>query len=149
MQTFRNTIQRRKIVSAVGLVLAIVVLVFALVYQAPKLSDRITSFMIGFQTGIMCVVIFSLGATLVQSIRAQKDETRMREWYIEENDERNQMIDQKAGSVGMNIVSYSITLATALAGSFNETVFFSLLGATILVVLVRSSLIFYYKRKFQ
>ncbi|HHV42303.1 MAG TPA: hypothetical protein GXX72_05605 [Clostridiaceae bacterium] len=115
MQTFRNTIQRRKIVSAVGLVLAIVVLVFALVYQAPKLSDRITSFMIGFQTGIMCVVIFSLGATLVQSIRAQKDETRMREWYIEENDERNQMIDQKAGSVGMNIVSYSITLATALA----------------------------------
>lgn len=148
METYKNSLNNRKIIAVIGILIAILALVFALVYQLPTISSNERSFMAGFQVGILTVVIVMLGIDFVKSSKALKDETRLRNMYIEENDERQQAIDQKAGSIGMNIVAFGMSLATAIAGSFHETVFFTMLGATIFIVLVRVSLMLYYKKKY-
>lgn len=148
MDKYELTLKRRKTFSAIGLFLVIAVLIFAVIYQLPALDSDERAFMVGFQTGILAVMIVMLATGFYQSTKALNDEAKRKTMYIKEMDERQQYIDQKAGSIGMNVVAYGMSLSTAIAGSFNETVFFSLLAATVFIVLVRASLMFYYRRKY-
>jgi hypothetical protein len=80
--------------------------------------------------------------------RAMRDPEKLERLYIAEFDERKLMIQQMSGSVGFNVTIVGLLIATVIAGSYNATVFFSLLGASIFVALIRLVLKLYYRVKF-
>ncbi len=76
-----------------------------------------------------------------------RDEKALKILQIEECDERTIMIMQKTGAAGFNICIMSLAFATVIAGFVNQTVFFSLLGATLFTALVKFFFIIYYHKK--
>lgn len=63
------------------------------------------------------------------------------------NDERKMQIMEKTGAVRINICIVELGFATMISGFFNEIVFFTLLGATIFIALVKGMFKIYYYNK--
>jgi hypothetical protein len=53
---------------------------------------------------------------------------------------------QKTGAAGINICIIRLALATIVAGYFNELIFFTLLGATLFVALIKRLFKIYYHK---
>ena len=68
--------------------------------------------------------------------------------YIKENDERKHMIQQKTGSLGFQITGVGLGFAAVIAGFFDQTVFFTLMGALLFLVIVKVSLRLIFERKY-
>ncbi len=111
-------------------------------------GTRTSDFIAGFQTGIAIGLLVLLIAFIVKYSVALKKEEQLKKLYISETDERKLLIHQKSGSIGMNITMFGLATATAIAGNFDDIVFFTLLGACLFVCLIRGVLKIYYFKKY-
>lgn len=102
---------------------------------------------IGFHGGALSSFSVLLILNIFKNIKAMKDENKLKKLYIEENDERAIMIMQKTGAVGINICILGFAIATIIAGYFNRIAFFTLLGSTLFVSLIKGLFKIYYHRK--
>lgn len=102
---------------------------------------------IGFHGGALSSFSVLLILNIFKNIKAMKDENKLKKLYIEENDERAIMIMQKTGAVGINICILGFSIATIIAGYFNRIAFFTLLGSTLFVSLIKGLFKIYYHRK--
>ena len=84
---------------------------------------------------------------IFRNIKATKDENQLKKLYIKENDERTIMIMLKTGAIGINICIIGLAFATIIAGYFNEIAFFTLLGSTLFVALIKGLFKVYYNIK--
>lgn len=149
MENYNKTIKKRQLVFSLLLIFSSVVLLLSRIWgQRAMVGEHVEDFVAGFQVGIVLTLVGLLVFLVMRYRMAGKNPELMKKMYISETDERTQWIQQKAGSQGMNIVVYGLTLATAVAGNFNGTVFFTLLAADVFVLLVRLILKLYYKNKF-
>lgn len=105
-----------------------------------KTSGNITGFNAGMLTGFAAL----LCVDLLKYQRSMRNEEAFKKLYIEENDERSLMILQKTGAVGINLCIIGLAFGTIISGFFNETVFYTLLAATLFCSIIKASFKVYF-----
>jgi hypothetical protein len=145
MDNFKRKIRSRTIFLILLFVslIAIYLVLFLNQDKLLKPSSDIMNFHGGALTSIGILLILDI----LRYLRAIKDDSKLKELYIKENDERTIMIMQKTGAAGINICILGLGIATVVAGYFNELIFFTLLGATLFVALVKGLFKLYYFKK--
>jgi len=145
MEVFKKKLQTRVIILAIGLVCISATFTFT---SEGLIRSPTECFQAGFQFGVSIAVILVMVYHMFKTISAIRNPEQLKSLYISETDERKLFIMQKSGSIGMNIVKFGLVLGAFIAGSFNDTVFFTLLGACFFVLLVNKFLMFYYLKKY-
>lgn len=148
-ETFKNTLKKRITFLNSFNCIALFFILFAgyfgnLSSGGPKeLAGTIRSFQVGLFIGFELIFVFYIG----KYRKAIKSEALLNRLYIEENDERNKLIQDKIGRTGFNFVMAGVGTATIVSGFINQTVFFTLLAVLLFVALVKGSLKIYYRKK--
>jgi uncharacterized membrane protein len=148
MEDFRKKMYIRQVLLICGLFGACCLVMLTRQYEKVlSVSEFLQGFVEGFQVGIIVALFGFMIFCFIRNVAAMKNPDRMKRLYISETDERKLMIIQKSGSDGMNIVMYGLAVGTAVAGNLNDTVFFTLLGACLFVILIRGFMKLYYYKK--
>jgi len=149
MDDFKRKLQNQQVALVSGLLFTCVLLVLSNCYDKKEvLPDFLQGFIAGFQVGIVAALLGFLLFFFFRNLVSLRSPDRLKKLYISETDERKVFIFQKSGSSGMNIITYGLAVGAAVSGNINDTVFFSLLGSCLFVVIVRGTLKIYYKNKF-
>lgn len=149
MEKFRVVLKKRVSTGIALNGLAIVTIALMALY-ARKISvpnDDIADAIHGFQVGVVLGLQLVAGVFMAKYSKALKDDNELKKLYIEENDERTQLISYKAGKVGFCVILGGIGMATVISGFFNPLVFITLLAVLVFTVIVKSTLYMYYRRK--
>lgn len=109
-------------------------------------NQHYTDFFSGVQFGLLFGIELYLVYRIAYYQGVLKNDKKLRSLYIKENDERTIEIAKRSG-----IESYKITIIILLGsaivvGYFSMSGFIALLGATMVEILVRACLLFYYSR---
>jgi len=150
VERMKQIIQRRLILGSF-LVSGIAILVALQVYNmfrpfvgGTNYADFLRGVQLGLLIGVDLVAVFFLA----KDLGLLRDERRLREAFIQENDERNAMIAARVGASSYGFTSIGLVVAAVVAGYFSIGAFVALLGAVVFEVLVRLALYQYYSRKF-
>ncbi len=147
MNDFKQALKKRVIVAVTFFCGFLAVFLF-LLWQKNNTADHVAEFINGYQVGGVCgLAVFALMG-IVRYGRALRNNDYLKKLYIYETDERNRLIFEKAGSLGMNIVIFSLISAAIIAGFYNEIVALTLIVATIGVGIIRLTLKLYYGRRY-
>lgn len=139
MIEFKQQLRRRIRGSAVYCVVVALLVVLHRVYGIEKPAF---SFSLGFAVGIEAVMIYFMARYMA----ALRNEQKLKELYIEENDEREKHISSQIGESGIKIILVSLSVAMLISAYFNEIVFFTLLAATLFVAATVVVLKVFYNR---
>lgn len=145
MTKFRKNVLSRVIwfVAAAVVAAAAYFTVYSVTGSMERLDDFIRGFNAGVFTGVEGVCI--IGA--VYYALTLRNEEKLKKLFIDENDERTLLIQQKSGAAAFSIIAYSLLLATIVSGFFSRTVFFTLLAAVVFMFLTRIGMVLYYKHQ--
>lgn len=149
MEQYKDSLKSRIVVLSFGTAAMVALLVlgesgaFAAI-QASGFSE----FLRGFQTGILFCGSLVFIFLIAKSVWLLRNEEKLKSAYYAENDERHKLIMIKIGGNAMYVCTVLIMLAGIVAGYFNETVFFSLTGAALFLLLIRLGLKIYYHTKY-
>jgi hypothetical protein len=146
MEKFKIKVQKRVTILALTTIFTFILyllLVSGLLMDTPSVPDFIKGFNMGAFCGVELVLVFFT----VKFLGSMKNEATLKKLYIEENDERRKMIMEKTGAFGMVLFILISAIATIVAGFFDETVFYTLLGTTMLASLIRGAFKLYYFKK--
>lgn len=111
-------------------------------------SDLFDGLTLGFQIGIFIGLEVIMLLWAFRYKKALGDEKLLKALYIQEHDERAQLISGRIGATGFLIVLLGIGLATVVAGFINLTVFLTLMAVLMFSVSVKAALKIYYHRKY-
>ena len=142
MEKFKRTLRIRLIAASLYSVAVLVFLAMGATHTEAFVSDFIGGFSLGLCSGIEAVVIFSMA----KYVRALRDGEKLRKLYIEERDERMNMIRSKAGGAAMVVSIAGLLLAALVAGYFDATVFATLICAALVDAFAMIFLKFYYAK---
>lgn len=146
MEKFRQKIQLKIILislTVLSIAVAYLVLLSGKIINPPSVPD----FIKGFNMGAFAGVQLTLAFFIVKYVVSLRKEASLKKLYIEQNDERRKLILQKTGDVGMTLGSIGFAVATIISGFFSETVFLTLLCATVFISLIRGACKLYYYKK--
>lgn len=146
MEKFRAKIQKRVTVlslTAIFTAAVYLLLISGLVMDTPSVPGFIRGFNMGAFAGVELILVFFT----VRYFVSMKNDDTLKKLYIEENDERTKLILEKTGAVGMLLFIIVSAVGAIVAGFFNETVFYTLLGTTVLSSLIRGACKLYYHIK--
>jgi hypothetical protein len=101
------------------------------------------SFQCGFSAAGALVLVF----WMMKYRGALRDESKLRLFYNEENDERMKLIRAKAGVPMVLILSMALVLAGMIIGYWNETAFVVLIGVALFQLLVSLGVKIIYRNK--
>lgn len=145
MEQFKRSLKVRiRLMSAVILICVAIVVVSRFVGIGQIESEFIT----GFQLGLFIAIEIIFVSKMVKYRRALADEELLKKLYVEETDERRVFIATKTATLSFHVVLSAIGVAAIVAGFFDKTVFFTLLGVLIFVALTKFVMKVYYRHKF-
>lgn len=139
MKTFKQQLRRRIIFGGIYCVVVALLVVF---YKVSGTKEVAFSFTLGFAVGIESVVIYFIA----KYTAALRNEQKLKMVYIEENDEREKHISCQIGGLGIKIVLASLSVAMLVAAYINQIVFFTLLAATLFIVVIIGALKIFYNK---
>lgn len=142
---YRNVLKKRRNVLYVMMILGIVTLIFDFIFSVGKYA-YLSDFLSGVYTGVGAGLIISSCILLVKNRMILKDENKLKQKKLEEQDERNQMIIQKAMYTSAIILMIFAYLGLMVAGIFNLAVFWTLWVVVIVFMLVFILLNMYYNK---
>ena len=145
MNKFKAKIRNRTIFLII-LFVSMISIYLILFLNQDKLSSP-SNDIINFHGGALSSFSILIILHIVRNLRAIRNENKLKKLYIGENDERSIMIMQKTGAFGINICIIGFACATIIAGYFNKVVFFTLLGSTLFVAIVKGLFKLYYRNK--
>lgn len=145
MDKFKGRILYRILFLVILLVSLITIYLILFLNQDNLLKP--SSEIISFHGGALSSFGILLILNIFRNVKAVKDEKELKKLYIQENDERAIIIMQKTGAIGINICIVGLAIATIVAGYVNEIAFFTLLGSTLFVSLIKGLFKIYYHRK--
>jgi len=149
MDEFKKKLVSRQILFFVGLIVLGAAFLFSEQFgtdatASPDLADFIS----GVQAGCAAALLVVMVVFIVKYFMAMQSPDKLKSLYISETDERKLFIQQKTGGIGMNIIGYGLIAGTVISGNLNDIVFFTLLGTTFFVAVVRSFFEVYYRKKY-
>jgi hypothetical protein len=150
MEKFKDVLKKRMaLVGGLnGLALVFISLSGVYGFMAADGSKDISDMIRGFQVGIFIALQIMVIVYFGMYYKALQSDEALKKLYIEENDERTKYIQDKIGGTGFNLIIGAMGTATVIAGFFNQTVFLTLLGALIFIVLIKGFLKLYYRFKY-
>lgn len=107
-------------------------------------SDFSRGIQIGIFIGVALVTLYYIGKLR----NTLKNEELLKKLYIEENDERKKLIQQKTGSTTTIIVGFSISIAIIIAGFYNFVVLITLFVTLFYLAIIKRIVKYYYNRKY-
>lgn len=148
LEKMRKDIQTR-LKRKMGL-LACVIILMGVVgtgrFPVKLVNENVSDFVLGFQVGLLIVVaVFALNQ-VVKYQKALKDDTKLKQLYYKEHDERVCYIQQKVGKSSMEITVVLMVVIAVIAGYFSFEVFLTLLAAVVLQLLINLGLKAYYSQ---
>lgn len=144
MDKFKIKIHRR-IIILITLFIILISIYLILFLNKDKLLKS-TNDIMNFHGGALIGFGILLILDILKNLRAIRDEKELKKLYIKENDELTILIMQKTGAFGINICIVGFAVATIITGYFNELIFFTLLGATLSVSLIKGIFKIYYHK---
>jgi hypothetical protein len=148
MDDYRKKLSRRLWALGVPAVLFAALNILLSLWFNRQRAGGIPDFIRGFHWGVMLGVAAVFLYSLVRYTRALRNGEALKKLYIAETDERALMIRQKAAAGGMSLNLMGLAAAAVIAGYFNTTVFFALLGAALFSGLTNIALKLYYRRRY-
>ena len=155
MENYREKLKKQNILLSVCIAILAVfsVLGFAaeagLIALTPTAGDsHWQSRWRGFITGASVGVATYMGISLVKTLRAMKDEKKLRALYVKDHDERTQAIYTSARAAAMQLSTGLGLVAAMIAGYFSIPVSLSILGCTCFLAFSGVAFKFYYSKKF-
>ena len=143
MEKYKKVLKRRITIIGIFVLLGAFFGVYN-VFFAPEMENEL---LFGFQSGL-AMGLTAVGAVYVIKLRgSMESEEKLKMRYNKENDERKKMILSKAGLPMVQILACTLIALGMLAGYFNTTVFFTLVGAALLELLVAGAVKVYYMVK--
>lgn len=150
MNDFKHALKKRVTVLSICSVIAIIFVLVAGIwgYKTSINSDQhLADFTHGFATGLFAGFIAVVVFYIIKYIRAIKNEDKLKNLYIEENDEREALIKYKVSSTGFVFLFGCILILGTAASFINSIVCITLYGVLILMALVKIILRAYYNKK--
>ncbi|MDV3427166.1 MAG: hypothetical protein LIR50_08290 [Bacillota bacterium] len=152
MENYKKVIKRRMHLAAIFNCIVVIFIALTAWYGSYLAQNGRSTFSQGFIPGFQTGGFIGLQLVVLYHIakyrKAIKNEESLKRLYIEENDERKKLIRDKIGGTGLNFIIGSGAAAVIISGFFNESVFITLLGALIFIVMVKGFLKLYYRNKF-
>jgi hypothetical protein len=145
MNKFRQTVKFRVIRSILSAVGAIAV--FVIIYSVTGGMGQVDDFVQGFNSGVFSAVVGLSILSIISNCLTLRNEEKLKKLYIDENDERKLLIEQKSSAGAFSIIIYCLLLADIVAGFFNQTVFFTLLASIVFMLITRICIVLYYKHQ--
>lgn len=145
MNAYKEKLRTRINLISIAAAAAALVYVVLTIYreQLPVLPSFIKGFHIGAFIGFELFAVWYLA----RCMKARKNEAEMKKMFIEENDERTGLIIRNASTLGISVVLIGLAVAAIISGFFSATVFFSLMGSLLFVLIVFYALWVYYASK--
>lgn len=125
-----------------------IILTGAFFNMTANINEDISDMIPGFQVGVFIGFQITMLIYIAKYRKALKTEDELNKMYIKEHDERTKHIKDKIGGVGLNFSLVAITIATIIAGFFNQIIFFTLLCVLSYISLLKGFLKLYYRNKF-
>lgn len=149
MEKYKKTLKTRIAILGFGIagLIALIVLTQSGIITTTS-SAAFSDFLSGFQMGMMTGVIGIFVIIMVKYVKFLGNDEKLKAEYFCENDERKNLIMLKIGGTPMYVCSIVILLAGIVAGYFDKTVFFSLIGCAMFLLIARGILKVYYNKKF-
>ncbi|WP_346937883.1 hypothetical protein [uncultured Clostridium sp.] len=143
---YKEVLKKRISLLYIVIILGVATLAISFIFSTGK-YDYLPDFLNGFYTGIGAALI-TIGLIFIIKIKKiLKDEKKLKEKRLEEQDERNQMITQKAiysAAIILNILAY---IGLMIAGIFNLVVFWTLWIVIVVFMVTFVILQVYYSKK--
>lgn len=139
LEQYRKTLRRRMCLSEIYF-FVVAALSFVLNYLG---SNPFNGFTMGTTCATELVIVFLVGPY----ITALNNDEALQKLYIQEHNERRQLIRRKTSANGISIILPGLLLAMIISSYFSNIVFFTLLGVALFIVSVMLSLMFYYHHK--
>ena len=144
MENYKKRIKHRIALTSIYAAVVLILLATGIIHAFGGIASHAIGYTTGFCVGIEFVALYltcRYGAAL-------RNEDKLKALYIAENDERQKHIRTQMGSTSSIIVLAGLALGSVAAAFFNQTVFFTLLGATLFASMVKVILKFYYSHKY-
>lgn len=150
MVEFKDVLKRRITLLIAFSVISILLIAIIGTWGYGKIGigTHMEDFMHGAQAGLSAGFLAVMLKYILKYYRAIKSEDKIKSIYIEENDEREELIKNKIGGVGFFFIMGVIMVSIIISGFFNEIVFLTLLGVLVFMIFVKIFLKIYYNRKF-
>lgn len=145
MNTYRAKMRTRA--SWVAAAAAVTAILFAALTIYRDQLPTLPSFIKGFHQGAFISLELLAAWFVINYLRIRNHEAKLRKWQIAETDERTGLILRNASTLAMSVIFTGLGIATIVSGFFSVTVFFSLMGCLLFILIVFYSLWIYYARK--
>lgn len=141
LNQYRKTIHTRCVLWGLMILIALGQMIYGMFFMDQNMQNTIIfGFQAGFSTGIASVGVIRL----IHYRKVLGSDKQLQLAYNEEHDERMQWIRSKAGMPTLLVTSTVMILVGIIAGYFNVTVFFTLVGAGSTQLMVGSFVKMYY-----
>ncbi|HBL06883.1 MAG TPA: hypothetical protein DDZ33_08185 [Clostridium sp.] len=143
---YKKVLKKRISLLYIVIILGVATLAISFIFSVGK-YNYLPDFLSGFYTGIGASLI-TIGLIFIIKIKKLlKDENKLKEKRLEEQDERNQLITQKSlysAAIILNILAY---IGLMISGIFNLAVFWTLWTVLIIFMVIFVILQVYYSKK--
>jgi hypothetical protein len=147
MEKFRKKIIVSTITAGIINLAAIGFCIFDLLIISERISFKPENEMLlGFQSGLLLGIGMVALVNIIKYRKALRDQQELQILYNKEHDERQLLITQKAGMPMLVITSSIMVFAGVISGYFNTVVFYTLIAAAMVQLLIGLSAKIYYSR---
>lgn len=155
MNNFKQSIKKRMLRNLVlGLLLIPIAIVTAIhffqrkvIFSGTPFKEFISGFFNGVQSALVAGFIFYLICMAHYFYKTAKDEKKLKELYILENDEREHAITYCAANSTKNIIYYLLLTGSIIAGWFSATISLTLLITWVVFMVINLLSKGYYSKK--
>lgn len=144
MDQFKKNLKSKIIISVGGMMSCVTIV---LISRNMVAKDIRIDLIFGIQLGIILSFELLFLFKIIKYKKALNDEKILKKLYVKENDERSIFIDKKAATLVLYLSLATLAVVTIVAGFFNSIVFFTLLSVLGFIIITKSILYMYYKKK--
>ncbi|MCR5787147.1 MAG: hypothetical protein K6G28_05545 [Acholeplasmatales bacterium] len=152
---YRKKIVKRLVVVVIMMILPIIIAASLIPQYQNTFSEvhtingDIDAQKVGTYCAFILVVFIEiiLGYRLSCYIRIESSEVYAEKYYIRTHDERNQYIEHMSSATTMKVSLYVLGVVAAVAGCFDQVVFYTLIAAFFVMILISIATFMYYKHK--
>ena len=144
---YKKTMIRRGILVWIPTLLSAASFLLFRFQWSPLVQSQLTDFMLGFQDGLVLALLVCSLLALISTLLTCRNPEKLQKAYVEETDERTQLISRKAFSAGGWALFFVLPPAVLTASFLSPAVFFTLLAVMLFFVAVLMIAFIYYKRK--
>ncbi|GAA0772332.1 hypothetical protein GCM10008908_18370 [Clostridium subterminale] len=143
---YKKVLKKRFSLLYIVVILGVATIAISFIFSNGK-YDYLPDFLNGFYTGIGAALI-TIGLIFIIKIKnILKDEKKLKEKRLEEQDERNQMITQKAIYSSAIILNILVYIGLMISGIFNLAIFWTLWIVLVVFMVTFVILQVYYSKK--